>query len=53
MDITGLELKEGYKLEKKHIPDPVVLQPVKNGYLILTAWGNESEDELVVNQKFN
>jgi hypothetical protein len=32
MDITGLELKEGYKLEKKHIPDPVVLQPVKNGY---------------------
>lgn len=53
MDISGLELKEGYKLEKKHIPDPVVLQPVKNGYLILTAWGDEASDELVVNQKFN
>lgn len=50
MDITGLELTEGYKLTKKHIPDPVVLQPVKNGYLILTAWGDEASDELVVNQ---
>lgn len=50
MDITGLELTEGYKLTKKHIPDPVVLQPVKNGYLIITAWGDEASDELVVNQ---
>lgn len=50
MDITGLELKEGYKLTKKHIPDPVVLQPIKNGYLIITAWGDEASDELVVNQ---
>lgn len=49
MDISGLELTEGYKLTKKHIPDPVVLQPVKNGYLILTAWGDEASDELVVN----
>lgn len=49
MDISGLELVEGYKLEKKHIPDPVVLQPVKGGYLILTAWGDEASDELVVN----
>lgn len=53
MDISGLELTEGYKLQKKHIPDPVVLQPVKGGYLILTAWGDEASDELVVNQKFN
>lgn len=50
MDISGLELKEGYKLEKKHIPDPVVLQPVKGGYLILTAWGDEASDPLVVNE---
>jgi len=50
MDIRGLELKEGYKLEKKHIPDPVVLQPVRGGYLILTAWGDEASDPLVVNQ---
>jgi len=49
MDIRGLELVEGYKLQKKHIPDPVVLQPVKGGYLILTAWGDEASDENVVN----
>ncbi len=50
MDISGLELTEGYKLTKKHIPDPVVLQLVKNGYLIITAWGDEASDKLVVNQ---
>lgn len=53
MDISGLELIEGYKLEKKFIPDPIVLQPVDNGYLILTAWGDEASDPLVVNQNFN
>lgn len=53
MDIRGLELKEGYKLEKVHIPDPVVLQTVKGGYLILTAWGDEASDPLVVNQNHN
>lgn len=53
MDISGLELKEGYKLQKKHIPDPVVLQPVKGGYLILTAWGDEASDPLVVNEILN
>lgn len=50
MDISGLELKEGYKLENKHIPDPVVLQPVKGGYLILTAWGDEASDPIVQNE---
>jgi len=45
MDISGLELKNGYKLEaKKHIPDPIVLQPVKGGYLILTMWADETFD---------
>lgn len=53
MDISGLELKEGYKLTEKHIPDPVVLQPVKGGYLILTAWGDEASDPLVINENFN
>ena len=53
MDISGLELVEGYKLVKKHIPDPVVLQPIKGGYLILTAWGDEASDPLVVNEKSN
>lgn len=49
MDLTGLELVEGYKLQKKHIPDPVVLNPVKGGYLILTAWGDEASDPIVTN----
>lgn len=34
-------------------PDPVVLQPVKGGYLIITAWGDESKDEIVVNETMN
>lgn len=47
---SGKELK-GYKIQD--IPDPVVLQPVKGGYLILAAWGNEASDEIVVNQTMN
>ncbi len=49
MDTNGLELKEGYKLEKKHVPDPVVLQPVNGGYLIITKWGDEASDPLLTN----
>jgi hypothetical protein len=52
MDISGLTLVDGYKLIK-HVPDPVVLQPVKRGYLILTAWGDEASDENVVNETMN
>ena len=47
MDTKSMTLKD-YKLIK-NIPDPVVLQPVPGGYLIVTAWGDESEDELVKN----
>lgn len=39
--------------EIKDIPDPIVLQPVKHGYLIVCAWGDEASDEMVVNQKMN
>lgn len=49
----GYEIKDGYKL----VYDPIVLQPVyKNGiegYLIITAWGDESSDEIVVNETMN
>jgi len=52
----GMELK-GFKLSKIEIPDPVVLQPVYfkgiKHYLIVTAWGIEASDELIVNQKMN
>lgn len=45
MDLTRVQIKNGYKMED--IPDPVVLQPIAGGYLILTAWGDEAEDDLV------
>lgn len=54
MDLEGIEIKEGYKMFTKiHIPDPVVLMVVPSGFLIVTAWGNEASDELVVNQNHN
>ena len=46
----GKQLK-GYKI--MDIPDPVVLQPVRGGYLIVCAWGDEASDEIVVNQNNN
>jgi len=51
MKIESWERVEGNKIV--HIPDPVVLHPVKHGYLIVTAWGDEASDELVVNQTHN
>lgn len=45
--------QSGYKMEKDAAPDPVVLQPVKGGYLIVAAWGDEASDELVMNPKHN
>jgi hypothetical protein len=29
--------------------DPVVLMPVNGGFLIVTAWGDESNDSLIFN----
>ncbi len=53
---AGMEVKD-FKLSKIEVPDPVVLKPVvfknKKYYLIVTAWGDEASDELVVNQKMN
>lgn len=55
-DTKGMEIK-GHKLSKIEIPDPVVLKPVayKNTkhYLIVTAWGQEASDELVINPVHN
>lgn len=53
MDMTGMTIEDGYKIKKIYIPDPVVLQPVKGGYIIVTAWGNEASDENVINQNHN
>lgn len=51
MEISGKSQVIGYKIQD--VPDPVVLQPVKNGYLIVCAWGDEASDENVVNEKLN
>jgi hypothetical protein len=55
MDMKDMTIEGGYKMKEvvKHIPDPVVLHPVNGGFLILTAWGDEASDELMVNQKMN
>lgn len=50
-DMTNLSRK-GHRLEL-NAPDPIVLQPVNGGYLIVTKWGLEASDELVVNEKQN
>jgi hypothetical protein len=50
-DMTLLT-KKGHKLEL-NIPDPIVLQPVQGGYLIVTKWGLEASDDLVKNEKSN
>lgn len=45
-------IKNGHKLEL-HIPDPIVMQPVKGGYLIVSKWGLEAEDAELTNEKMN
>lgn len=56
MDMTGMELEEGYKMKDekpKVIPDPIILQSVNGGYLIVTKWGDEASDDIAVNHKDN
>ncbi len=50
MNMEGAQIK-GHKI--MDIPDPVVLYPVREGYLIISAWGPEASDESVVNHKMN
>ncbi len=60
---TGLEIiappsklnMEGKKIEGHCLidKDPIVLQPVKDGYLIVTAWGFEANDDAVKNPRHN
>lgn len=48
-DMTSMRIKDGYMLVK----DPIVLKPVKGGYLIVSKWGLEASDEIVANEKDN
>lgn len=45
--------EDGFVLKDKEIKDPIVLKPVKGGFLIVTKWGLEAEDNLTINQNFN
>lgn len=51
MNTEGMKL-EGYKLIRE-IPDPIVLYPVPDGYLVVSKWGLEGDDESLVNEKMN
>ena len=48
-----LQNKSELEAKNKVEMDPIVLLKVHGGYLIITAWGDEANDELVVNQKLN
>jgi hypothetical protein len=48
----GEEVK-GRRIVAKVVPDPVVLCAVAEGYLIVTAWGDEASDPLVQNELNN
>ena len=55
-DLRNSEIKN-HHIEKIEIPDPIVLKPVifqgEKYYLIVTSWGLEAGDELVVNANHN
>jgi len=51
-DTKNMRIEDGYKLQQ-NIPDPIVLQPVRGGYLVVTKWGLEGKDESLVNEKQN
>lgn len=51
MDTTGLRVNGRRVL--REIPDPVVLCPVRGGYLVVTKWGPEASDPEVVDQRNN
>ncbi len=48
-DTTHLKL-EGTNLVPK---DPIVLQPLAGGYIIVSKWGAEGEDKDLINEKMN
>jgi len=48
--VLGLNSKQ---FKENFLPDPIVLHKVKRGAIIITAWGLESQDELVFNPIIN
>jgi hypothetical protein len=52
VDTEGLTAV-GHNISEVRTDDPVVLQPVEGGFIIVAAWGPEASDENVVNEKMN
>lgn len=50
-DMNGMTVKNFQVV--KQVPDPVVLQPVQGGFLIVTAWGDEASDPIVMHELNN
>jgi len=55
-NMKNKEVKD-FQVSKVEIPDPIVLQPViyndMKFFLIVTCWGLEASDELIVNENHN
>ena len=51
MDTSLMSEIKGHFFPSKAIvaPDPVVLQPVEGGFLVVAAWGEEASDPMVTN----
>lgn len=49
--VDGVQMKE--VIEIKEIHDPICLQPVKNGFLVVAVWGEELAIEAMKNPKMN
>lgn len=41
------------KVGREIIDDPIVLLPVTEGYIVITAWGDEASDPIIVNEGNN
>lgn len=46
----NMRINDGYKLE---VDDPIVLQPIHGGYLVVSKWGLEADDEGLINEILN
>jgi hypothetical protein len=51
---NGYSVREdGFILKDKEIKDPIVMKPVNGGFLIVSKWGLEASDEIVINERMN
>jgi hypothetical protein len=50
---NGYSVREDGFILKDEIKDPIVMKPVNGGFLIVSKWGLEASDEIVVNERMN